>query len=803
MNDLKFAFRQLLKNPGFTAVAVLTLALGIGANTAIFSVVNGVLLRPLPFPEADRLVMIHTIHQNENQNQRWEAVFDPDFKEWNERNQVFEHMALYGNGQTTLLSGGEPERIESAAVTIDFFSLLGVKPLVGRTFAPEEHQAGGPRAVMLSESLWRNRFKADPAIVGQAITLDGQSATVAGILPDRFNFPSDCDVWTSMVLDTGRGNAMHRALALLKPNVTREQAQVEMDAIAARIARTFPAAAPGRSVSLVSLQEHIVGGTRSLLFVFLGAVGFVLLIACANVTNLLLAWATSRQKEIQIRIALGAGRARIVRHLLTESVLLATVGGVLGLLLAGWGLSLLIALMPPNLVPRIGEIALDVRVLGFNFALAFLTGIVFGLAPAWQASRSNANDALKEAGRSQSSSARQRFLRQTLVAAETTVSIILLIGAGLMLKSFARLSDVKLGFNPEQTLTFNLSLPGASYSSADRIKTFYREVQDRVAALPGVRARGFANAVPLGGGGMRLYGDFAVEGRPASETAWASKVAVSPDYFRAIGIPLLKGRCFAEADDDRAPGVAIISESLARVLWPNGEALGKRVQIGIGGNSQPWLEIVGVVGSVRQDDLRAEPVSGLYVPYQQVSQMFLLGAMTFVVRADGEPRSLVALLRKTIQSIDPTLPVFDVRTMEEWVSSKVAHPRFSTWLLGGFSAIALVLALVGIYGVVSYAVTQRTREIGIRLALGARSQEVARMVLRQGMRAVLIGVLCGTAAAVALTRFLAAQLYTVTPTDPLTFAGVVFVFIAVASAACLVPAFRAARVDPVEALRYE
>jgi len=803
MNDLKFAFRQLLKNPGFTAVAVLTLALGIGANTAIFSVINAVMLRPLPFPAADRLVMIQAIHQDEGRSQIWESVFDPDFKQWTEQNQVFEHMAAYGSGQTTLLSGGEPARISSAEVTIDFFSLLGVKPVVGRTFLPEEHQAGGPRAVMVSESLWRDRFGANPAVIGQGITLDGQNVTVAGILPGTFNFPPDCNVWTSLVLDTRRNNAYHRALARLKPGVTLEQAQAEMDTITRRIAQTLPAAAPGKSVSLVSLHEHTVGGTRALLLVFLGAVGFVLLIACANVTNLLLARAAARQKEIQIRVALGAGRARIVRHLLTESVLLAVAGGVLGLLLAVWGLGLLIALMPPNLVPRVGEIGLDVRVLAFNFALSLLTGLVFGLVPAWQASRADANEALKEGGRSQSAGVRHRFLRQTLVAAEIAVSIVLLIGAGLMLKSFARLREVKLGFNPERTLTLNLSLPNASYPNPARIKAFYREALDRVSALPGVRATGFANAVPLGGGAMRLYGDFAAEGRPESETSWASKIAASPDYFPALGIPLVKGRFFTDTDDDRAQAVAIINENLARRLWPNDDPLGKRIQIGIGGSSQPWLEVVGVVGDVRQDDLRAAPPGGIFVPYQQVSHMFFLDTMTFVVRAVEEPRALAAAVRKTIQAVDPTLPVFDIHTMEELVSVKVAHPRFNTWLLGSFSAIALALTLVGIYGVVSYGVTQRTQEIGIRVALGARGEDVVKMVVSHGMRAVLIGVLCGSALAVALTRFLTAYLYSVTPTDPITFASVVVVFIGVALTACLVPALRAARVDPMEALRCE
>jgi putative ABC transport system permease protein len=801
MNDLRYAFRQLLKNPGFTAVAVLTLALGIGANTAIFSVVNTVLLRPLPFPAADRLVMVQGIHHREDRSaQVFESVFDPDFKQWTEQNRVFEHMAAYGNGETTLLSGGEPKRIRSAEVTADFFSLLGVKPLAGRTFLPEEHQAGGPRAVMLSEGLWRDRFGANPAILGQAITLDGRDVTVVGILPGQFSFPEDCEVWTSLVLTTSRGNAFHRALARLKTDVTREQAQTEMNGIAQRIAQTLPATAPAKGVRLVSMQEQIVGGARSLLFVFLGAVGLVLLIACANVSHLLLARAAARQKEIQIRVALGAGRSRIAMQLLTESVLLAVAGGVLGLLLAVWGLQLLIALMPDNLVPRIGEIGLDVRVLVFNLTLSLITGVAFGLAPAWQASRANANEALKEGGRSQSSGLRHRFLRQALVTAEITVSMVLLIGAGLMVKSFARLREVKLGFNPERTLTLNLSLPRANYSSPPPMKAFCREVQDRIRALPGVHSAGFANAVPLSAGGVRIYGDFSIEGQQAPEHLWASKVAASPDYFRAIGIPLLKGRLFAETDDERAPSIAIVSERLARLLWPNDNPVGKRISLGIGPTS--WTEVVGVVGDVRQDDMRAEPPSGLYVPYQQVSQAFFLESVTFVVRAVEAPQSLAVALRKAIQSVDPNLPV-GIQSMEELVSRKVAHPRFNTWLLGSFSAIALALALVGIYGVVSYGVAQRTQEIGIRLALGAQGREVVRMVVSQGMRAVLIGVLCGSILAVALTRFLTAYLYSVTPTDPITFASVVSIFVGVALAACLIPAFRAARVDPMEALRCE
>ncbi len=801
MNDLKFAFRQLLKSPGFSLVAVLTLALGIGATTAIFSVVNCVLLRPLPFPAPDRLVMIEGIHQREDgTTQRFGRVFDPDFKQWTELNHVFEHLAAYGSGEATLLSGGEPRRIRSSEVTIDFFALLGVQPLAGRTFRAEEHETGGPRAVMLSERLWRDRFGANPAIIGQGITLDGRNVTVAGVLPARFNFPEECEAWTSLVLTPSRGNAFHQALARLKAGVTLGRAQAEMDTLAGRMAQALPSSAPAKGVILLSLQEQIVGGARSLLWVFLAAVGCVLLSACANVTHLSLARAAARRKELQIRAALGAGRARIARHLLTESLVLGVAGGLLGLLLAVWGLQLLIALMPPNLVPRIGEIELDVRVLAFNFGVSLLTGAAFGLLPAWQASRSSANEALKEGGRNQSPGVRHRFVRQAIVAMEITVSVVLLIGAGLLVKSFTRLREVKLGFNSERTLTLDLSLPRVNYPGPLQMKAFYREVLDRVRALPGVRSAGFANAVPLDLGAVRIYGDFSIEGQPAPDHLWASKVAVSPDYLNAMGIPLLKGRYFAGTDDDRAPGVAIISQRLARLLWPNDDPLGKRITLGIGPAS--WSEVVGVVGDVRQDDLKVEPPSGLYVPYQQVSQGFFLESMTFVVRAANEPQALATSLRKTIQAVDPTLPVA-IHTMDQLVSFKVAHPRFHTWLLGSFSAIALLLALVGIYGVVSYGVTQRTQEIGIRLALGARGQEVVRMVVGQGMKAVLVGVLCGTALAVVVTRFLSAYLFSVTPTDPITFAGVVLIFIGVALAACLVPAFRAARVDPIEALRCE
>jgi predicted permease len=804
LQDLRFGVRMLRKNPGFTIVAVLTLALGIGANTAIFSIVNCVLLKPLPFRDADEIVTIQTIVQDKGGSQqfRWDVVFDPDFKEWREQNHVFQQMAAYGSGQTTLLSGGEPERIGSAEVTVDFFALLGVRPLVGRTFLPEEHQLGGPRSAMLGEHLWRDRFGGNPSVIGRQITLDGQGVTVVGVLPDQFKFPSECDVWTSMVLNTNRGNASHRALARLKPGVTLQQAQAEMDTISHRLAQTLPASAPGKGAGLVFLQEQIVGSTRSLLFVFLGAVGFVLLIACANVANLLLARAATRQKEVQIRVALGASRLRIARQLLTESILLAAAGGVIGLLLALGGVELIVAFVPPNLVPRIEEVGLDARMLGFNFGLSFLTGIAFGLAPAWQAARSNPNGALK-AGGNQSSDRRQHFLRQALVAAEISVSIVLLLGAGLMLKSFSRLHHVKLGFNPERTLTLSLSLPSEGYPNSDKVRAFYREALEQIQALPGVRAAALANAAPLGSGGVRIYGDFSVEGQPALEHLWSSKIAASHDYFRTMGIPLLKGRFFTTTDDERAPGVAIISERLARFLWPNDSPLGKRLQLGIGPMTQLWLGVVGVVGDVRQDDLGAEPPSGLYVPYQQVSQAFFLETMTLVVRTAQEPRTLAVAIRKAIQSIDPTLPIFDIHTMDELVSMKVGHQRFDAWLLGGFSAIALMLALVGIYGVVSYGVTQRTREIGIRLALGAQRHDVIKVVVSQGMKAVLIGVLCGTLAAIALTRLLAAELYSVRPTDPTTFACVVSVFIGVALASCLIPARRAARVNPVEALRYE
>jgi predicted permease len=802
MNDLRFAFRQLAKNPGFTAVAVLTLALAIGANTTMFSVVDAVLIRPLPFPDSGRLVTILGTSQRAGNHEVFEAMTDPDFKSYREQTHAFESMASYGGGQSTLLTGEEAERLASAEVTVDFFAMLGVRPLLGRTFRPEEHEAGHQRVTMLSEKLWRTRFGGNPSVVGQDIELDGNQVTVAGVLPARFNFPRDCQIWTPLVLKDDRGNAYHRVMARLKPGVTLEQAQSEMNTVADRLAMEFPKSNAGGGVSLVPAREHLVQRARTLLFVFLGAVGFVLFIACANVANLLLSRATSRQTEIVIRSALGASRKRIVMQVLTESVVLALAGGFLGFLFASWGVTLLVSFIPSDLVPRVDEVKLDGRILTFNFLVSVLTGLCFGLAPACQATKTNLSEALKEGGRRLSVARRHQALRQGLVAAQTAISLVLLIGSGLLLRSFVRLSEVELGFNPDKTLTMNVALPAARYPTVTQMKAFYGEILTRTRAVPGVISAGIANAVPLGGG-VRIYGDFKVEGQPEVRDLFASKVAVSPDYFRTIGVQLLKGRSFAESDDAEAPGVVIVSERLARHLWPNQEPLGRRIQLGIGANSESWLSVVGVVHDVRQDDLRADPPQGVYVPYQQVFHTFLLDTMTVAARTAGKPGSVAPTLRKIIQAVDPALPVYNVRTMGELVSWKVAHPRFNAWLIGAFSGIALLLALVGIYGALSYSVAQRTHEIGVRSALGARRADVMSLVIGQGMRAVLAGLLIGGLAACALTRYLAHQLYSVTPTDPMTFAVVLSAFVAVALVACLIPALRATRIDPQEALRYE
>ena len=802
LKDIRYGIRSLLKHPGFTAVAVITLALGIGANTAIFSVVNALLLRPMPYRNPDQLVWVGEISPQEKR----ELIPGAHFLEWSEQSQTLEKLAVYSQDNLTLTGSGEPERFDCGKVSAGFFSLLGVQPLLGRDFRTAEDQPGGDRVVVFSHNLWQRRFSADENIVGRSVTLNDQSYTVAGVLPPDFRFFEPFDLWIPLALDPQqeRGNqqiTILSAIARLKPGIASNQAQAELETIRLRFESNKQANTPlfGGQVRLVSLHEKLVGNTRRLLLILLGAVGLILLIACANVANLLLSRAVARQKDLAIRAGLGAGRLRLMRQMLTESLLLALGGGALGLLLAFWIAAGLVALAATDTfgdISHLASISIDFRVLGFTLLASIVTGTLFGLVPAFQLSKPNLNDLLKEGWRG--SGFHRSRLRHVLMVTEVALAIMLLVGAGLLIRSFINLMEVNPGYKPKSLLTMRISLPPLRYEQGSRRGAFYREVLQRVSSLPGVESAGAINHLPLSS--FSFGGWLRVPGRPQVNTndQPATPIGVvSPDYFRVMGISLRAGRAFTDRDNTESPRVVILSEALARQLFPNEDALGKQVWVPGRGKDTPT--VIGIAGDVRHEGLDQGVTPQVYVPYLQQPP----GTMTMVIHTTTDPLGLAAAVRNQVREVDANLPVYEVQTMEQRLASSVSPRRFNLLLLGVFALLALALAALGVYGVIAYGATQRMHEIGIRMALGAQRTDVLKMLIRQGMSLVAIGVVLGLAGAWALTRVMVSLLFGVKPTDATTFASVSALLIVIALLACYIPARRATKVDPLVALRYE
>jgi putative ABC transport system permease protein len=807
--DLRYGARMLLKRPSFTLIAVATLSLGISANTAIFSVVNGVLLRALPYYEPERLVMVwadRPILQAQVGLPDF-PVTPADFIDWRNQNQVFEQMAAMVAFRSNLTGGGEPESVVALRATASLFPLLGARLAMGRAFLPEEDRAGADRVVVLSHGLWQQHYGADPKLIGQKIILDNEAYTVIGVTAPGFQFPRRGEVpytylfgatkpdlylpiaFTPELMNNRRANFL-MVTARLKPGVSVGQASADMNAIARRLTEQYPQTNTDKGARLAPLQQQTVGKARTALLVLLGAVGFVLLIACANVANLLLARAAGRQKEMAIRASLGASQWRVMRQLLTESLLLAFSGGAAGLFLAWWGVKLLLAIAPDNL-PRAYDIRLDTRVAGFTLIVSLLTGIVFGLLPALQASKINLGEALKEGGRDAAGLLRRR-LRGFLIVAEVALAFVLLIGAGLLIRSFARLTEVNPGLDPHSVLTMNMLLP-AKYSDG-RSAAFFQETLERVRALPGVEAS--ATVVPLPLSGSHGSAAFRIEGRPSptEERFNAGVRIISPDFFKTFRVPLVNGRLIAESDGAKASPVVVVNESLARNYFANEDPLGKRIII-YGGTRA----IVGVVKDVKHSALDEEAKAEFYLPMAQVPTRY----MSLAVRVSGDPMQMLGAVRGQVRAGDKDLPIFSIETMERLMDKSVAPRRFNLLLLGVFAMVGLSLAGVGLYGVMSYTVTQRTREIGVRMAMGAQRGDMLRLVIGEGMKLALVGALLGLGGALALTRLLKTLLFGVSATDPLTFIVIAATLSIVSLLACWIPARRATKVDPMVALRCE
>jgi predicted permease len=801
--DLRYGLRTLLKNPGFTIIAVVALALGIGANSAIFSVVNAVLLRPLPFKNPEQLVMVweNATHLGFPKN----TPSPPNFLDWQRQNTVFTGMAAISERSFNLTGVGEPERLDGRRVSANLFDLLGVPALLGRTFVPDDDRPG-THVVLLSYSLWQRRFGSDPNVIGRAVTLNGESYTVIGVLPRSVHLPGygnwNDQVWVPIAFNneeiTERGNHFLDVIARIKPAITLKQAQAQMETIAARLAKEYPRYNTRIGATVTPLHEELVGDMKPALLILLGAVGLVLLIACTNVANLLLARTAGREKEIALRLALGASRSRLTRQFLTESVLLALLGGCFGLLLALAGVHVLKTFVPATIL-QIQAINIDARVLVFTALIALLTGIVFGLAPATHSSHSNLNDSLKEGGRDSAVGKKGNRIRGLLVIAEVAVSFILLIGAGLLINSFLHLRNLDPGFRTDHLLTMKVDLSELKYPDGERRSVFFDEVLRSVRALPGVQSVAVAGNLPFTYNGDSM--GIAVEGIPDSPPdQWPDVIyrAVGPGYFSTMGIPMIRGRDFTDQDKVDSKSVVVISEKTAQHYWPGQDPIGKRLKPGATTSNAPWREVIGVVKDVRQNDFIAQPKMQMYFTYRQLKD---LAANALVVRTSVEPMSLASSIRNAIWAVDKDQPVANIDTMDHIVSEAIARQRFSMLLLGIFAGLALVLAAVGIYGVMSYSVAQRTHEIGIRMALGARRADVLQMTVKQGLKLVGAGMMLGLVAAFLLTRVLASLLYGISATDPITFVGISLVLLAVAILASYIPALRATKVDPIIALR--
>lgn len=811
LQDIRYALRQLRKSPGFAAVAVLTLALGIGANTAIFSVVDGVLLKPLPYKEPDRLVRVwHVPPAKSFPGIPTFAVSAANFLDWQSQNHVFDQMTIYSYRNFTVTGDAKPEQVDACAVSSTFFSLLGVEPLLGRTLLPEEDQQGKANVVVLSYRFWREHFGANPGIVGQNINLDGQNVFVAGVMPPEFRTPDYAKFWTPMAWSDReravRGEHHYVVMARLKSGVDLKQAQAEMNAISARLEQQYPEDDKGWGAVVRPLHADMVGDVRPALFVLLGSVAFVLLIACVNVANLTLAKTFSRQKEIAIRAAMGASSGRVLRQILVENMLLGLVGGGIGLIYAHVGVRLIMAFLADK-VPQSVDVSLNATVLLFTVVISLLTGILAGVLPGIRLSRPNVNQALKQGlGRTDSDSGGHNT-RTALVIAEVALSLVLLFGAGLMIRSFQQLQRVNPGFDSQNVMTMTLAVARSKFPSPPQQTTFYQQVLERVRALPGVQSAGVVDNVPLDGNGS--HQPIAIAGRPALAMADQPEVDVriaSPGYMSSMRIPIVRGRDFSESDAAGRPGVVLISETMAREFWPGEDPIGKRLTL----TFFPGMvrEIVGVVGDVKMDALdQTRPSASLYMPLAQLTPPALGGWQSFpmilVMRTVNGPGSVVAAATNVVHEIDPELPVRDILSMNEVTANSVGQQRFNTLLLGAFGVLALFLAAIGIYSVLSYSVRRRVQEIGIRLALGAKLGDVLGMVVIEGMKPVALGVALGIAGAFALGRLLATLIFSVKPTDLVTFLAAATLLGLISLLACTIPAYRATRVDPIGALRYE